>query len=100
MGDHKFSPDERLDSEDRGTYDLENDGVPEEERESGTAGLPDKDNVPEETIESIESERKERLSPDNRPDGAEVDNTGRTFDADAGKFTDSDGYSEDDKPYA
>ena len=100
MGDHKFSPDERLDSDDRGTYDLENDGVPEEERESGTAGLPDKDNVPEETIESIEADRQERLSAENRPDGAEVDNTGRTFDADAGKFTDSDGYSEDDKPYA
>ena len=47
MGDHKFSPDERLDSEDRGTYELEKDGVPEEERESGTAGLPDKDNVPD-----------------------------------------------------
>jgi hypothetical protein len=100
MGDHKFSPDERLDAEDRGTYDLKNDGVPEEERESGTAGLPDKDNVPEETIESIESERQERLSAENRPDGAEVDNTQRTFDADAGTFTDSDRYREDDKPYA
>lgn len=99
MGDDKFSPDERLDEKD-GTYDLENDGVPEEERESGTAGLPDKDNVPEETIEEIESERQERLDPDNRPDGAEVDNTSRTFDAEAGMFTDSEGYSEDDKPYA
>ena len=100
MGDHKFSPDERLDSEDRGTYDLENDGVPQEERESGTAGLPGKDDVPQETIESIEAERQERLSSENRPDGAEVDNTHRDFDADAGKFTDSDGYDEDEKPYA
>jgi hypothetical protein len=100
MGDHKFSPDDRLDSEDRGTYDLEKDGIPEEERESGTAGLPEKENVPEETIESIESERQERLDPDNRPEGAEVDNSQRTFDADAGMFTDSEDYSEDDKPYA
>ena len=100
MGDHKFSPDERLDSDDRGTYDLENDGIPEEERESGTAGLPDKDSVPEETIESIEAERKERLDPDNRPDNVEVDNTQRTFDADAGKFTDRDDYDENEKPYA
>jgi hypothetical protein len=99
MGDHKFSPDERLD-EKSGTYDIEADGVPEEERESGTAGLPDKDNVPEETIESIEAERQERLDPENRPDNAEVDNSERTFDADAGKFTDRDDYSEDDKPYA
>jgi hypothetical protein len=99
MGDDKFSPDQRLD-EKTGTYDLEADGIPEEERESGTAGLPEKDNVPEETIEQIDSERKERLDPDNRPDGAEVDNSKRTFDADAGMFTDSDGYDENNKPYA
>jgi hypothetical protein len=99
MGEDKFSPDQRLD-EKTGTYDLEADGVPEEERESGTAGLPDKDNVPEDTIKEIEAEREERLDPDNRPDNVEVDNTPRTFDPDAGKFTDRDDYSEEDKPYA
>jgi hypothetical protein len=100
MGDHKFSPDERLDSDNRGTYDLEADGIPQDERESGTAGLPSRENVPDETVEAIEAERAQRLDSDNRPDGAEVVNTHRTFDADAGKFTDSEGYREDDKPYA
>ena len=36
----------------------------------------------------------ERLDPDNRPDGAEVDNTDRTFDVDRGQFTDSEDYDE------
>jgi hypothetical protein len=91
-------PDERIDS-DRGTYDIESDGVPAEERESGTAGLPDKDAVPDETIEEIERERAERLDPENRPDDAEVDNTQRTFDSGAGKFTDADDYDESDRPF-
>ena len=34
---------------------------------------------PPEEIEEIETERAERLDPDNRPDNAEVDNTQRTF---------------------
>ena len=34
------------------------------------------------------------------PDGAEVDNTERDFDVDAGAFTDSEHYSEGEKPYA
>jgi hypothetical protein len=94
----EWDPDSRIDA-DRGTYDLQSDGVPAEERQSGTAGLPDEANVPPETIEAIERERAERLDPANRPDAAEVDNTGRTFDAEAGKFTDNEGYSEAEKPY-
>ena len=77
----------------QGTYDIG-------DRESGSAGLPDKDEVPPETIEEIEEERKKRLDFDNRPDGAEVDNSDRTFDAEAGMFTDNEEYDENNKPYA
>lgn len=45
-------------------------------------------------VEQLEQERQERLDPDNRPDGAEIDNTGRDFDPEVGLFTDSDGYDE------
>ena len=73
-------PDQRIDS-DRGTFDIERDDVSAEERESGTAGLPTADDVPEETVEEIQRERAERLDPDNRPEDTEVDNSGRTFDS-------------------
>ena len=42
----------------------------------------------EETKREIEAERKRRLDPANRPEGAEVDNTGRTFDVERGEYTD------------
>ncbi|GAB3253139.1 hypothetical protein [Nocardioides dilutus] len=44
--------------------------------------------------EEIEAERQERLDPDNRPEGAEVDNTDRDFDAEKGMYADSDGYED------
>lgn len=91
-------PDKRIDSA-RGTFDIGSDGRPADERESGTAGLPTEDDVPQETVEEIERDRAERLDPANRPEDTEVDNTGRTFDSGAGKFTDSEGYDEDDRPY-
>lgn len=75
------------------------DNETEAEAERRSAGLPDPDEVPEEEIEEIEETREERLAPDNRPDGAEVDNTDRTFDAKAGMFTDNPEYSEDEKQY-
>jgi hypothetical protein len=34
---------------------------------------------PEDEIEDIDAERERRLDPDNRPEGAEVDNTGETL---------------------
>ena len=43
---------------------------------------------------AIEEERQRRLDPDNRPDGVEVDNTDRDFDAEKGMFTDAEGYDE------
>lgn len=47
-----------------------------------------------EQIERLEEERGQRLSEAERPDGAEVDNTDRDFDAAKGLFTDSPGYDE------
>ena len=42
----------------------------------------------QEELDEIETERKERLDPDNRPENAEVDNTDRDFDSTTGQFTD------------
>ncbi len=42
--------------------------------------------VSEEEQREIEEERRQRLDPANRPDNAEVDNTGRTFED--GEFKD------------
>lgn len=72
----------------------------EEETSSGDAGLPDADDVPQEDIDEIEEERQERLDPENRPDNAEIDNTDREFDSDAGMFTDNPDYNESQKPFA
>lgn len=47
----------------------------------------------------VEAEREERLDPDNRPEGAEVDNTDREFDEEKGMFTDSPGYEEADEKF-
>ena len=46
------------------------------------------DEAPQELLDEIEQEREERLDPDNRPDGVEVDNTDRDFDSTTGQFTD------------
>lgn len=48
------------------------------------------EDVDDSLLEQIESERKERLAPENRPDNAEVDNTQRTFNAETARFEDSD----------
>jgi hypothetical protein len=50
------------------------------------------------TKQEIEEERERRLDPENRPDGAEVDNTDRTFDHDRGLFTDSEDYDGSEPP--
>ena len=47
----------------------------------------------------MEEERDRRLDPENRPDGAEIDNTDRDFDVDKGMFTDSEDYDEVDPAY-
>jgi len=53
------------------------------DRSSG--GLPDPEDVAPDELDAIEREREERLAPDNRPDGAEVDNTPRDFDTEVGE---------------
>ena len=88
-----MTPTERIDSQDN-TFDLA-DGTEGAEREDGSAGLPKKEDVPQETIESIEADREERLDPDNRPENTQVDNTERQFDGEAGMFTDDENYDGD-----
>lgn len=69
----------------QGTYDLDA-GEEGSSKESGTAGLPDPDDVDDSVLEQIEKDRAERLHPDNRPENSEVDNTQRDFDAEEGRF--------------
>ncbi len=73
---------------------------PEQEAEHEPAGLPDADELSDEKKKQIEQEREERLAEENRPEGAEIDNTERTFDDEAGMFTDNPDYSEAEKTYA
>ena len=56
---------------------------------SMTGALPDADDLSQEELDEIEAERQERTAPENRPEGAEVDNTDREFDPVQGQFTDS-----------
>lgn len=72
----------------------------EHQPDTGTTGLPDPGDVPAEDVAEIEREREERLDPDNRPDGTEIDNTDRDFDSEAGMFTDNPAYDPDAQPYA
>jgi hypothetical protein len=53
---------------------------------------------PEDEAE-IEEERERRLDPENRPDGAQVDNSERDFDAEKGMFTDTEGYEEAEEKF-
>ena len=71
-----------------GSTELDVDERIDDASDAGEQSLEDVD------VEQVEREREERLDPDNRPDGAEVDNTGRDFDPEVGLFTDSDGYDE------
>ena len=65
--------------------------------EEGSAGSADpsktfRENPPDEQEQrEIDEERERRLDPENRPEGSEVDNTGRTFDVDEWRFEDGEG---------
>lgn len=90
----------RLDEDNRpdGAIVDNTDGMPDvvkefdEENPPDTAGTSDpaekfrEVEVSEEEQREIEEERERRLDPDNRPDNAEVDNTGRRFED--GEFVD------------
>ena len=86
-------------SDDESTI-LEDGGVDTDERAGRSLGIKPDEEPDEDTKQEMEEERERRLYPENRPDGAEVDNTQRTFDTEAGKFTDADDFDEDDKPFA
>ena len=92
MSDDKSSDDGE--SGDEGGSILDDGGIDTDERAGRSLGIePDKE-PDDETKQDMEEERERRLDPDNRPDGAEVDNTERTFDHERGQFTDSDDYDE------
>ena len=86
------SPDS--DSDDSGGTILDDGGVDTDERAGRSQGIDPTSEPDEETKQEIEEEREKRLDPDNRPDGAEVDNTDRTFDVDRGQFTDAEDYDD------
>ena len=79
---------------------LDDGGIDTEERAGRSQGIDPHAEPDEDTKQDIEEERERRLDPENRPDGAEVDNTSRTFDTERGMFTDSEGYDESDPQFA
>jgi len=86
------------DSRDEGGTILDNGGIDTDARAGRSLGIePDKE-PDEQTKQEMEAERERRLDPDNRPDGAEVNNTERTFDHERGQFTDSEEYDESEPP--
>jgi len=92
------SENDEKDSSDEGGSILDGGGIDTDERAGRSLGIePDKE-PDEDTKQDMEEERKRRLDPDNRPDGAEVDNTPRTFDVERGQFTDSEDYDESEPP--
>src|SRR3954462_9530944 len=89
-----MSDDDEKGSGGEGGSILDDGGIDTDERAGRSLGIePDKE-PDDDTKQDMEEERERRLDPDNRPDGAEVDNTERTFDVDRGQFTDSEDYDE------
>ena len=80
---------------DEGGSILDDGGVDTDERAGRSLGIEPNKEPDDETKQEMEEEREKRLDPDNRPDGAEIDNTDRTFDVDQGMFTDNDDFEED-----
>jgi hypothetical protein len=73
---------------------LDDGGIDTDERAGRSLGIEPNKEPDDETKQDMEEEREHRLDPDNRPDGAEIDNTDRTFDVERGQFTDSEDYDE------
>jgi hypothetical protein len=77
---------------------LDDGGIDTDARAGRSLGI-DPSKVPDDaTQQEMDDERERRLDPENRPDGAEVDNTERTFDHDRGQFTDSADYDASEPP--
>jgi hypothetical protein len=76
---------------------------PEDESTSKGSALTttnEKAEISDEEREQLENERQERLDPENRPENAEVDNTGREFDVEKNDFTYAPGEEPDDVDHA
>ena len=89
-----MSDDDDKGSGDEGGSILDDGGIDTDERAGRSLGIEPNKEPDDETKQDMEEEREKRLDPDNRPEGAEVDNTDRTFDVDRGQFTDSEDYDE------
>ena len=89
---------DQTDSGDGGNSILDNGGIDTDARAGRSLGIDPFAEPDEETKRQIEEDRKERLDPANRPDGAEVDNTDRTFDQTRGQFTDAEDYDDSEPP--
>ena len=85
------------DSKDEGSI-LDDGGIDTDERAGRSLGIDTQAEPDEDTKKEMEEEREKRLDPDNRPEGAEIDNTERTFDVDRGQFTDSEDYDDSEPP--
>ena len=86
-------------STDEGGSILDDGGIDTDERAGRSQGI-DVDSEPDDdTKQEMEEERDRRLDPENRPDGAEIDNTDRDFDVDKGMFTDNEAYDQVDAEY-
>ncbi len=74
---------------------LDDGGIDTDARAGRSQGIDPHSEPDEDTQQEIEEEREKRLDPENRPDGAEIDNTQRDFDVERGQFTDSEDYDPD-----
>jgi hypothetical protein len=92
------SGNDRRDAGREGGSILDDGGINVDERAGRSLGIDPYKEPDDETKREIEAERERRLHPDNRPEGAEVDNTERTFDHERGKFTDSEDYDRSEPP--
>jgi hypothetical protein len=77
---------------------LDGGGIDTDARAGRSLGIDPAKEPDEQTKQQIDAERERRLDADNRPQGAEVDNTDRTFDHDRGQFTDSEDYDDSEAP--
>ena len=85
--------DQEADDQNEGTI-LDGGPIDVDSRAGRSLGIDPRAEPDDATKQRLEEERQRRLDPGNRPDGAEVDNTDRTFDAERGAFTDSEDYEE------
>ncbi|HEX2895676.1 MAG TPA: hypothetical protein VHO29_16860 [Marmoricola sp.] len=97
MSDADRGSDE-TESDGEGGSILDDGGIDTDARAGRSLGIDPQAEPDDRTKQELEEERRQRLDPDNRPDGAEVDNTDRTFDTARGQFTDAEEYDASEPP--